>query len=159
MAQIGLLRLLDIYEILIPEDVKTEVVEKGKLKGYSDALLIEKRIENNFFKEIKVEIDNKFEIAAQIVGLHKAEIAVIYYAYKNEVIAFLDDDAARIFARGLGIKVKGTLGVLIDGFKYKLISYQETLSGLNKLTELMYLSAELYQLVLNQLENISKHRI
>ena len=128
------------------------MVEKGKAKGYSDALLIEKKIEQGFIKEIKIDIDNKFEAAAQIAGLHKAEIAVIYYTYKNEIIALLDDDAARIFARGMGIKVKGTLGVLIDGFNNKLISRPEALLGLNKLSQIMYLSADIYQLVLKQLE-------
>ncbi len=128
------------------------MVEKGKARGYSDALLIEKKIEEGSIKEIPIEIDNKFEAAAQIAGLHKAEIAVIYYAYKNEIIALLDDDAARIFARGMGIKVKGTLGVLIDGFNNKVISRPEALLGLNKLSQIMYLSADIYQLVLKQLE-------
>ena len=157
MAQIDLLRLLDLYKILIPVEVRNEVVDKGKIKGYSDALLIEKKIEEGSIKEIKIEIDDKFEAAAQIAGLLKAEITVIYYAYKKEIIALLDDDAARIFARGLGIKVKGTLGVLIYGFNNKLISHQETLSGLNKLSQMMYFSADLYQLVLKQLEKSSKH--
>jgi predicted nucleic acid-binding protein len=156
LAQIDLLRLLDLYEILIPAEVRNEVVDKGKIKGYSDALLIEKKIEECSIKEIKIEIDDKFEAAAQIAGLHKAEITVIYYAFKKEIIALLDDDAARIFARGLGIKVKGTLGVLIDGFNNKLISHQETLSGLNKLSQMLYFSADLYQLVLKQLEKSSK---
>ena len=131
LALIDLLRILEQYEILIPVVVRNEVVEKGKARGYCDALLIEKKIEEGSIKEISIEIDNKFEAAAQIAGLLKAKIAVTYSAYKNEIIALLDDDAARIFARGMAIKVKGTLGVLIDGFNIKLISSQEALLGLN----------------------------
>jgi predicted nucleic acid-binding protein len=84
--------------------------------------------------------------------LHKAEIAVIYYAFNNDIIALLDDDAARIFAKGMGVKVKGSLGILIDGFNNKLISRQEAIIGLNKLSQIMYLSADLYQLVMKQFE-------
>ena len=152
LAKVGLLELIKLYDVLIPVEVKYEVVDKGKEKGFTDALLVEKAIEDGLIKVINVSVDDKFAKAAEIAGLHKAEIAVVYYAYKNDIIALLDEDAARVFARGLGVKVRGSLGLLIEGLKEGLISYLEAIKGLDDLSKVMYLSSDVYKLVLREIE-------
>ncbi len=136
LAKIGLLELIKLYDVFIPTEVKYEVVDKGKEKGFTDAILVENAIEEGWIKIVKVSVEDRFVKAAEIVGLHRTEISVIYYAYKNGFTALLDDDAARIFARNLGVKVKGTLGILIEGLKKGLISYSDALKGLDDLSRL-----------------------
>jgi len=152
LAKVGLLELIKLYDTVIPLEVKYEVVDKGKEKGFTDALLVEKAIEEGWIKVIDVSVDDKFAKAAEVAGLHKAEITVVYYAYKNGITALLDEDAARVFARGLGVKVRGSLGLLIEGLKEGLISYSEAVKGLDDLSKVMYLSSDVYKLVLREIE-------
>lgn len=152
LAKVGLLELIKLYDTVIPLEVKYEVVDKGKEKGFTDALLVEKAIEEGWIKVIDVSVDDKFAKAAEVAGLHKAEITVVYYAYKNGITALLDEDAARVFARGLGVKVRGSLGLLIEGLKESLISYSEAVKGLDDLSKIMYLSSDVYKLVLREIE-------
>ncbi len=96
LEKAGLLELIKLYDTVIPLEVKYEVVDRGKEKGFTDALLVEKAIEECWIKVIDVSVDDKFAKAAEVAGLHKAEIVVVYYAYKNGITALLDDDAARV---------------------------------------------------------------
>jgi len=82
--------------------------------------------------------------------LHEAEIGVVYYAYQNKITALLDEDPARVFARSLGVKVKGSLGLLIEGLKEGLITRSEAVKSLDKLADVMYLSSSIYKLVLKR---------
>ena len=152
LAKVGLLELIKLYDTVIPLEVKYEVVDKGKGKVFTDALLVEKAIEEGWIKVIDVSVDDKFAKAAEVAGLHKAEVTVVYYAYKNGITALLDEDAARVFARGLGVKVRGSLGLLIEGLKKGLISYSEAVKGLDDLSKVMYLSSDVYKLVLREIE-------
>ena len=155
LAKAGLLELIRLYDIMIPVEVKYEVVDRGKEKGFTDALLIEKAIEEGWIKVVNVSVDDKFAKfakAAEVAGLHEAEIAVVYYALQNGITALLDEDAARVFARSLGVKVRGSLGLLIEGLNEGLISYSEAVKGLDELSKIMYLSSDVYKLALREIE-------
>ena len=117
LAKVGMLHLLKEYEIFIPKEVVTEVVDRGKEKGYSDAILIENAIKEGWIQVINVEKDEKFKSTADIAGLHEAEIPVIFYAFKKKYIALLDDAPATVFARDLGVSVRGSIGILIQSLK------------------------------------------
>ena len=152
LTKVGLLHLIRLYDVLIPQDVKREVVDVGKEKGYADAFLVEKAIKDGWIKVIRVKVDERFAKVAKLAGLHEAEIGVIYYAYQNKITALLDEDPARVFAKSLGVEVRGSLGLLIEGLKEGIISYAEALKGLNDLADVMYLSSNVYKLVLKEIE-------
>ncbi len=152
LAKAGLLDLLQLYNVVIPVEVKYEVVDRGKEKGFSDAFLVEKAVED-WIGIVDLEVDSKFDRVARVAGLHEAEITVIYYAYQNGVTALLDDDAARVFARDLGVEVRGSLGVLVKGLREGAISYSRAVEGLDRLSEVMYLSSDIYRLALKELES------
>jgi len=157
LAKIGMLELMKIYDVVITEDVREEVVDKGKEKGFSDAFLIDDAIKSGWIKVINVDVEDKFLKIAKVSGLHDAEIGVVYYAYKKGIIALLDDDAARVFARGLGITVRGSLGLILEGVKNKIISYESAVKALDDLSEIMYLSSDVYREVLKALKKL-KHQ-
>jgi predicted nucleic acid-binding protein len=154
LAKTNALHILkNLYQtILIPTQVQTETVQKGKQKGAPDAILIEEAINQGWIKTIKIQPNPEFQKAAQIAGLHPAEATVIQHAYQNNLIALLDDEPARIFAKTLGIKTHGTIGVLIQAHKKHIITTHEALRILNKLIEIMYLTAQIYQLARKTIE-------
>jgi len=145
------------HTILIPEEVKNETVDKGKEKGHSDALQIEKAIQQGWIKTIQVKLNPEFQKAAKTAGITKAEAAVIQYAYQNHLTALLDDEPARTFAKTLGVTIRGTLGILIQATKNNILNPQEAIQILDKLTETMYISADLYKTTRKEINKLTKH--
>ena len=151
---VGLLELVfKLYDvILIPQSVYNEIVVKGKEEGHSDAIILEQAISNEKIKVEKVKSDTKKISTSK---LHQGEINTILLALQSEVeIILLDDEEARIFARKLKIKVKGTLGILIELFKQKFLKLEEALKYLKKINQIMYLSSDVYSYVENKLRKM-----
>jgi predicted nucleic acid-binding protein len=143
------------HTILIPDEVKTETVDKGKEKGHPDALQIEKAIQQGWIKTIQVQLNRDFQKAAKTAGLRDAEAAVIQYAYQNRLTALSDDEPARIFAKTLGVTIRGTLGILIQATKNNILNHQEAMQTLDKLTETMYTSVDLYKTTRKEIDKLT----
>jgi len=90
---------------------------KERKRGFPDALLIEKAIEEGWITVKEVKTNKSLLSSAKTLGLEEAEIEVIQYAYQTKATALMDDEAAREFARILGVTVRGSLGILIEGLK------------------------------------------
>ena len=158
LTNAGLLELLfKLYDvILIPQSVYNEIVIKGKEEGHSDAIILEQAITNEKIKVEKVKANTQKISTSK---LHQGEINTILLALQSEVeIILLDDEEARIFARKLKIKVKGTLGILIELFKQKFLKLEEALKYLKKINAVMYLSSDVYSYVENVLEKIAENK-
>ncbi|MHA1148308.1 MAG: DUF3368 domain-containing protein [Promethearchaeota archaeon] len=156
LAKVGLLDFLfKLYDkIIIPNLVFEEVVEKGKEKGYSDALLIEQAISKK-----KIEIKRVQIIQQELLStkLHLGELYAVQIALNLKINPILlDDEEARIYARNLNLRVKSTLGLLIDFYNKNLLNLEESLTYLRKLNSLMYLSSDVYQLVEDILKGENK---
>jgi len=109
------------------------------------------------YEKIKVEAIKKSNTEITSSKLHEGEINTIILSLQSNVkIILLDDEEARIFARNLGIKVSGTLGILIELFKRNLFGLPEALQYLKKINEVMYLSSDLYCFVEDTLKDIVK---
>jgi len=156
LAKINLLHLLkDLYrEVVIPNEVKIEAIDRGLEKGFPDAIQISDAVNQGWIKVEDSKLTPEFTKMAQIAGLKTAEAAVIYYAYKNKRIALLDEDPARTLARTLGIPIRGTLGIILESQKKGLLSRAEALEALEKLSEMMYLSADLYRMMRDKIERV-----
>lgn len=157
LAKVSLINILkELYnQVLIPLEVKIEAIDKGKEKGFPDAILIEEALNEGWIKVINVKPSKKFSTLAEIAGLHEAEIKVIWLAYKRNITALLDDDAARKFAKSLGIKVRGSLGIILEAVKKGIIAKSKALEALDRLSDIMYLSSEVYRLVRRSIEKTS----
>lgn len=156
LAKAGLLELLNLYDTVVPLEVEQEVVAIGKDKGYGDALQIEEVITKGIVKVIEVKVSRKLIELAEHAGVHKVEMKVILYALRNGAVAFLGDEAARSFARSLGVEVRGSLGLILEGLKNHTITYTNALEGLNKLSEIMYLSSDIYKEVLSKVKELAE---
>jgi len=154
LAKINLLHLLkDLYrEVVIPHEVKIEAVDRGVEKGSPDAIRIGDAVNEGWIKVEDTKLTQEFTKMAQIAGLKTAEASVIYCAYKNNGIALLDEDSARTLARTLGIPIRGTLGIILESLKKGRLSRAEALKALEKISEIMYLSADLYRIMRDEIE-------
>ncbi len=144
LAQISKLKLLKglFGEVVIPNAVKEEVVERGKEKGKADAFLIEEGIKDGWIVIVK---DVEMSEIAERAGIEEAEAIVIAQARRNSCPVLLDDLAARRFAIGLGLEVVGSIGVLIKSAIEHKISKEAALDALEKLARVMWLSIDVYE--------------
>lgn len=152
----GLLDLVfELFDlIIIPPQVYDEIIVKGKEQNHSDAYILERAINN---KKIKVEAVKKSNKTITSSKLHEAEIESIILSLQSHVkVILLDDEEARIFARRLGIRVSGTLGILIELFKRGFFGLDEALQYLKKINEVMYLSSDVYCYVEKIMKELTK---
>ena len=146
LARIDRLKLLkELFgEVIIPDEVKLEVVDRGKDEGMADAFLIESEIENGWIV-IDRSNDGRVNEIAESAGIDIGEAAAIMLAKSMKCPALIDDLAARRFATGLGLQVVGSIGVLIRCAKVQTLSKSEVLDALEKLGRVMWLSIDVYE--------------
>ncbi len=147
-----LFKLFD--KIFIPERVFSEVVMNGKEQGYADALVIEKHITDNKIIVKKVDTVKKELLISE---LHLGELQAIQLALNLDIKPILlDDEEARIFARNLNLKVKGTLGILIDLVKQGDLELESALDHLRELNSIMYLSSDVFAHTEDELKKLER---
>jgi predicted nucleic acid-binding protein len=132
LAKIGRLTLLrDIFgEVLIPNEVKKEVVDRGKELGEKDAYHIDKAIQDGWI------IVRPAEIVDTPIKLHQGEASTLSLAIRtgqSEVL--IDEVSARTAARLMSLTPRGTVYVLLKALEMKLINLNEFLTALSDLTE------------------------
>jgi predicted nucleic acid-binding protein len=130
LAKAGKIDLLKTVfrHVFITEEVKVEVVDKGKLLGEKDAYVIENAISEGWIKVLATEL---VEIP---IMLDKGEEAALSLAKKQKLnIVLVDEDLARSAAKLLGLTPRGTLSVLLEALKRKEIKFDEFLEILEDL--------------------------
>lgn len=145
--------LLKIFDkIYIPKEVYVEVIEKGKEQNCPEVTIIEELIdkENIIVKKNLKNIKRKIESK----NLHSGEIEAIQLALSlpSDTI-LLDDEEARIYARGINLKVRSTLGIIVECLMKQYISKQQAISCLKQLNQIMYLSSFVYEITLDKINN------
>jgi len=79
--------------------VKAEVVDKGKLKGVPDAIVLEKLFDNGVFKVCRPENRVFVLRLSETRGLHVADAEVLALAKEWDGLAVIDDGVARKTAK------------------------------------------------------------
>lgn len=150
LANVNKLELLrQLYDkIIIPQAVYDEVIAKhdsicNKLISQNHWIVIEK-------------INNDAQKKMYQAKLHAGEVEVMILAQEKPPadLVIIDDNAAKKTAKYLGLKVTGTLGVLIKAKRENYL--KEIKPTLDKIIDNgFYLSNELYNLVLEEAEELS----
>jgi len=125
LAKLGLLDLLGrLYgKVYMPVAVYDEVVVRGEEGGFSDSLQVKLAVQRKqlILKEVK---NPRADVAA--LPLHEGEKEVLSLALENKGdLVLLDDMLARSEAQTLGFSVKGTLGVIVKGYRTQVLSLDE----------------------------------
>ncbi|WP_297457854.1 DUF3368 domain-containing protein [Thermococcus sp.] len=118
LAKLGLLDLLEklFDDVYITEAVYHETVVEGA--GHEEAVLIANA---DFLKRVSVKNQRLVKFLLEMIDHGEAE--TIAFALENEVdLIVLDDKDARKVARGFGVKVAGTLGLLLLAKRRGVIS-------------------------------------
>ncbi|MFH0904859.1 MAG: DUF3368 domain-containing protein [Methanobacteriota archaeon] len=143
LAKIGKLNLLKklFKKILIPAEVFNEVVIRGKEQQHFDALIVERSVEDGWIEVKDITADEELEG----FGIDPGEAQAISLAKSLGVPVLLDQTHARIAARALGLKPRGTIFVLAVALRKKLLSYEEYLYLLEALVKAGFrMSDEVY---------------
>ena len=123
LGQLGLLLKLGA-EILIPREVYTEVVTEGLRLGASDAAAVDLLVRRNRIHVIDVSLPSPAPAWSE--GIDAGELAVILLAQQQSADRVLVDDShARRAARQAGLRVKGTVGLLLEAFRRGWIDLTE----------------------------------
>ena len=144
LTQIGKLKhIISIFKnLVIPQAVYEEVVEKGIKKNYSDAIIIQNHINN---KEILIK---KAVIPPFLQNsLHPGEREALALAinHKNEALLILDEKKARLIARENQVLIHGTLGVLLILVEENVINPNKYHSNLRLYADRGWISLRLYE--------------
>ena len=154
LAKIGKTDLLRkvFEEVYIPEQVKIEVVDKGKQLGEKDAYIIEKAIKDGWLKV------SKTKILTMPIKLEPGEAAVLSLAKKlgaKEVL--IDELPARTAARLLELTPRGTIFALLKALEKKEINLNEFLEALRDLANQGFrLKEEIYIEVVRKAREITQ---
>ncbi|MCF7890539.1 DUF3368 domain-containing protein [Candidatus Bipolaricaulota bacterium] len=157
LAKLNLLPLLKkLYgEVCIPEEVYHESVSQGKNRGYEDAQTIELFLNKQGWKPQEVESQEIDEELTQL-NLDRGEMECISMAEAQQnSLVLLDDEYARSASRNRNIKVKGTLGILVDAFRENYIDLEELDFYLEQISNRddIWISEELCEKVIQQVKN------
>ena len=115
---------------MIPEEVKAEVVDRGKKLGEKDAYSVEKAVNDGWLKTAKAKP------LKTPIKLEGGETAVLSLAKKLNIREVLmDERPARSAARLLDLTPRGTVFVLLKALEKKLLNLDEFLSVLGQLIE------------------------
>lgn len=124
LAKIGLLdRLPSLYPATsIPSAVHHEAVVGGVFAGRDDARVIEALIESGRIKIIHMEnADLHPPVASLLLGRGEKQ-AIELALHTPSALLLLDDLHARRAAQSFGLRIKGTLGVIVGFFRAGLIT-------------------------------------
>jgi hypothetical protein len=123
-GRITLLKKL-FSEVIIPEEVCKEAVERGLHEGFSDAFAIKECIDQGWIKISELnerEIKLCEKIMEHAFEIHLGEAQAIILARKIGALLLIDESSGRAFAETLGLKVRGTLYVVMKALREELVN-------------------------------------
>jgi len=151
--------LKDLYQtILISPFVKVESVDRGKEVGAPDAVEISRAIEEGWIKVIGVT-KRQNQTVQRLVSEARigfGEAGALTLARNKSIPVILDDKEARALAKSWDLELTSTVMVLYEAFIKNLISYDELVEDLAKLTRVMWISTEIITDVIRRAKRVVK---
>jgi uncharacterized protein len=163
LAKVGKISLLKelFQEIIIPQDVYAEAVENGLKHGYSDVLIISECIQQGWIKPTKIDPkDNSLiqRISEHAFELHSGEIQAIVIAQQTNMLLLMDESSGRTFAEAWGLKVKGTIYVVMSALRAGLIDKTQAKETILKMITIGFrLEPKLLAQLITEIEKQPSH--
>ncbi len=127
LSKIGKITLLKTLngEVIIPQEVYREVVERGLKEGISDALVIGESVPQGWIR-VSTLNEREIELSRRIMEhaseIHLGEAQAIILARETDALLLMDESSGRAFAETWGLRVRGTLYVILKALKEGLLS-------------------------------------
>ncbi|HLD04529.1 MAG TPA: hypothetical protein VJG90_02305 [Candidatus Nanoarchaeia archaeon] len=131
------------HQIEITNEVLSEIMQ-GKKFMCEDALLVQRLNESGTIK-IANHNEKLTHKLMQNFGIEIGEASTISAAIEKNKIVATDDRQGRKTAKINGLKVTGSIGIIIGLFKDKKIKYEKAMSALNTLTREGYFNPYLIE--------------
>jgi len=140
LAKIGRIQILkNIFQsIQVPNEVKIEVVDRGKEKRYSDAYVIEEAFNDGWITVGNLTKDNekRASVLTEATGIDLGEAeAILLTRQKAEETILMDQAHARTVARQFGLKPRGTLYLILVSTRRGMLSKEDAKEDLSRLVE------------------------
>lgn len=137
VGRIGLLR--ELYgEVTVPEEVYSEAVDRGLLEGFGDALVIKECVEQGWIKVLRLD-DAGVELCRRMMEhafeAHLGEVQAIILAREMDALLLMDESSGRAFAEAWGLRVKGTLHVILKALREQLLNKDKAREAVLQLVE------------------------
>lgn len=144
-------------KVMLTPRIWEEAIAIGKAIGAIDAAYLEKSARELHLARVRLTAAER-EIVRRLkqerAGSGEAEVLAI--AKRRKALAILDDKDARAFAVGLGVAHVGTVGVLYEAFLHRLISYEEIIELLEKLSKVAWITPDLLARIIKQAREVEK---
>ncbi len=145
-------------QVLVTPWVWDEAVIKGKAMGALDAAYLERTAKDLQFTKVKLTPTEK-SLAERLMTegrIHWGEAGILSVAKQRKAIAILDEKEARTVAVGMGVAHIGTVGVVYEAFLHKLVSYDELIEFLEKVSKVAWVSPDLVARIIRQASEVKK---
>lgn len=121
LAKLNLLHLLkQLYSrVMVTQSVYEEVVIEGMRRGFEDARILQRFLSQEKWEPIGV---GHIPDTIASLPLDRGERESIALAIALDGLLLIDEERGRAVARQHGVKVRGTLGVLIQAYRTGLIT-------------------------------------
>ncbi len=153
LSSVGLLEKCQALgkQCLIPLSVYQEVVERGKEFGKDNWLLVTLLVEKRLFEVVPVQ-GNLPRLPS---SLSPADQDALVLAKQKNAVLVMDDEEGRTVASMLGVATVGSLGVVVDLVRKRVITKKSAIMLIDKMIESgLYCSHELYFTILNKLKEL-----
>jgi len=130
LSKIGKIALLKkLYgEVTIPEEVYKEAIERGLEERFSDALVLKEGVDQGWIKVSKLN-ERMIKLCQKIMEhafeIHLGEAQAIILARETRSPLLMDESSGRAFAETWGLKVKGTLYVIMKALREEILNKDE----------------------------------
>lgn len=127
LAKLDHLALLPVLydQVLLPSQVHDEVIVRGQAGGHADADAVRAAIAGGGLRLLNTA-EEALPAAVRALPLGLGELHAIHAAIRYRVDWLLVDDAeARLAAARLNLRVKGTLGVIVDASRSDVLTTAE----------------------------------
>ena len=161
LSKIGKIRLLQkLYgEVIIPEEVYKEAVDKGLEDGFSDALVIKEGVEQGWIRISKLNGEEKKlreRMMERALEIHLGEAEAIILARKTNSPLLMDESSGRVFAGAWGLRVRGALYVIMKALREELLSKDEAKEATIRLINTGFrIEPKLLARMLKEIENFT----
>lgn len=111
--------------------------------------------ECSFITKVEVGEESSVNLFQRVTGLDRGESeAIIYTDSIGADLILMDEIKGRKIAVQVGLRVMGTLGILLEAYEQGLISKEEIFSGLDILKNSgRYISEALYKQLTEKINN------
>jgi len=126
--------------------------------GAADVLEIKEGIDQGWIELVNLDEEETREVEGLMdrakIGPGEAEALVL--ARNRNALAVLDDKEARAIAKAWNLEYAGTVMVLFEAFMKNLISYDELVEDLAKLSKAMWVSTDVITDVIRRAREVKK---